>query len=140
MSSHTHTDPTGVEVVRAAGGVVVRTDGPSVEVLIVHRPRYDDWSFPKGKVDPGETDEAAALREVEEETGYRCALGAELEPVEYLDSRGRHKFVRYWIMTVIDGQFRPNSEVDVLAWLAPQAARDRLTYSHDQHLLDLATR
>lgn len=140
MSSHTHTDPTGVEVVRAAGGVVVRTDGPAIEVLIVHRPRYDDWSFPKGKVDPGETDEAAALREVEEETGYRCALGEELEPVEYLDSRGRHKFVRYWVMTVIDGQFRPNSEVDVLAWLTPQSARDRLTYSHDQHLLDLATR
>lgn len=126
--------------VRAAGGVVLRPVEGTLEVLVVHRPRYDDWSFPKGKVERDESDEDAARREVEEETGYRCELGAELPAVAYLDARGRHKTVRYWLMTVIDGQFRPNSEVDVLAWLHPESARDRLTYSHDQHLLDVATR
>ncbi len=120
------------ELVEAAGGLVV-DDG---RVLLVHRPRYDDWSLPKGKLDPGETFEAAALREVEEEAGLRCALGAELEPVRYTDQRGRPKIVRYWAMTVLErAPFAPNEEVDELAWLAPDEAVARLTYPHDRELV-----
>ena len=86
--------------VEAAGGVVLRGEpGAGVEVLVVHRPKYDDWSLPKGKLEPGETDEAAAVREVEEETGWRCALGEELPAVRYTDRNGRPKHVRYWHMT-----------------------------------------
>ena len=84
-------------VVRAAGGVVTRGEPP--EVLVVHRPRYDDWSFPKGKAEPGERDEDCALREVEEETGLRCELREELPSTSYTDARGRPKRVRYWLMT-----------------------------------------
>jgi 8-oxo-dGTP diphosphatase len=124
--------------VRAAGGIVrrVTADG-SVEVLVVHRPRYDDWTFPKGKAEPDEPDEVAARREVEEETGYRCRLGAEAGRSEYTDGRGRRKVVRYWIMDVDDGEFVPNDEVDGVEWLSPASARDRLTYERDRSLLDL---
>src|SRR5947208_721849 len=102
-------------MVRAAGGLVTRTRPGGVEVLIVHRPRYDDWSLPKGKAEPGETDEDTALREVEEETGYRCRLGAELPTVYYEDRRGRQKQVRFWHMTVISdgtgsGTLEPEGE------------------------------
>jgi 8-oxo-dGTP pyrophosphatase MutT (NUDIX family) len=130
---------TAPRVVRAAGGVVMRPDGDAVEVLLVHRPRYDDWSFPKGKCDAGEPEETAALREVEEETGYRCTLGAHLGTVEYVDARGRDKVVRYWTMSVVDGEFEANEEVDDVEWLPVPSARDRLTYHHDRRVLDLAT-
>jgi 8-oxo-dGTP diphosphatase len=129
-----------LEVVRAAGGVVLRPDGNSCEVLLVHRPRYDDWSFPKGKRARDESDADTALREVEEETGYRCVLGADLGSVEYVDGRGRNKVVRYWAMSVVGGEFAPNAEVDLVAWLPTTSARDRLTYPHDRRVLDLATR
>ena len=120
------------EEVRAAGGLVV-DDG---RVLLVHRPRYDDWSLPKGKLDPGESFETAALREVEEEAGLRCTLGAELEPVRYTDDRGRPKLVRYWAMTVAQRTpFEPNEEVDEVAWLPPAEAARRLTYPHDRELV-----
>jgi 8-oxo-dGTP diphosphatase len=121
-------------LVRAAGGLVVR-DG---RVLVVHRPRYDDWSLPKGKLDPGETFEAAALREVEEETGLRCELGDELPEARYVDHRGRPKVVRYWLMRAPDEDvaFAPNEEVDELAWLAPPDAVARLTYEHDRALVE----
>jgi 8-oxo-dGTP diphosphatase len=128
------------QVVRAAGGVVLRPDSDSYEVLLVHRPRYDDWSFPKGKLTRGESDDAAALREVEEETGYRCELGTDLGTVEYVDGRGRDKVVRYWAMTVVGGEFAPNAEVDLVAWLPTESARERLTYPHDRGVLDLAIR
>jgi 8-oxo-dGTP diphosphatase len=103
-------------------------------MLLVHRPRYDDWTFPKGKLDDGETDEVAARREVEEETGFRCELVSELASTFYVDAKGRPKRVRYWLMHVIDGSFSPNREVDEIAWLPATAAAERLTYDHDRAL------
>src|ERR1700678_2665458 len=92
------------DLVRAAGGAVWgRRDG-GLEVVLVHRPRYDDWSLPKGKVDPGETDEQAAVREVAEEASVAVRLGPELVSTRYLDRSGKHKMVRYWAMTVITGE------------------------------------
>jgi 8-oxo-dGTP pyrophosphatase MutT (NUDIX family) len=119
--------------VEAAGGVVLDGEG---RVALVHRPRYDDWSLPKGKLDPGESFEEAALREVEEETGMRCRLGAELEPVRYQDNKGRPKLVRYWRMEVEhDPGFVPNDEVDKLRWVPPREAAALLTYPHDAELV-----
>lgn len=106
-----------------------------VEVVLVHRPKYDDWTLPKGKLDPGETHERAAQREVEEETGFRAVLGHELASTAYRDSKGRSKLVRYWEMTVASGTFAPNDEVDELRWLPLKAARRRLTYDHDEAVL-----
>ena len=117
--------------VRAAGGIV-RRDG---EVLVVHRPKYDDWSFPKGKLDEGERWEDAALREVEEETGFRCSLGPELGSTAYTDSRGRPKVARYWLMRPESGEFESTDEVDEIAWLSPTDAAERLTYDRDRELL-----
>jgi 8-oxo-dGTP diphosphatase len=118
----------------AAGGVVVR-DGL---VAVVHRPRYDDWSLPKGKLDPGETFEQAALREVEEETGLRCRLDRELASVEY-EVKGRPKLVRYWRMAVEqDRGFEPNPEVDELRWLVPADAMELLTYDRDKEVVAAA--
>jgi 8-oxo-dGTP pyrophosphatase MutT (NUDIX family) len=122
--------------VRAAGGVVWRVVDGRLEVAVVHRPKYGDWTFPKGKLDPGETESDAAFREVHEETGMRCVLGRELPSVEYLDGKGRHKRVRYWEMTVSDGDFVVNDEVDRLDWLELEAAAARLTYDHDRDVLD----
>ena len=121
-------------VVRAAGGLVVR-DG---DVLLVHRPAYDDWTFPKGKAEPDESDEDCALREVAEETGLRCRLDRELVATEYVDSRGRPKRVRWWRMTQVDDDgFTPNAEVDELRWVSPRDAADLLTYERDLALLEL---
>jgi 8-oxo-dGTP diphosphatase len=117
--------------VKAAGGVVVRPDG---KVALVHRPKYDDWSLPKGKLDPGETWEEAALREVEEETGLRCRLVRELPSTEY-EASGRPKLVRYWEMEPLEGEFAPNHEVDELRWLPPEEATSLLSYEHDRELL-----
>ncbi len=120
-------------LVRAAGGLVVR-DGT---VLLVHRPRYDDWTFPKGKANDGETDEECAVREVHEETGLRCTLGEELPFTEYVDSRGRPKRVRWWRMqTVVDDGFAPNDEVDELRWVTHDEAATLLSYDRDGVLLD----
>ena len=116
--------------VKAAGGVV-RRDG---RIAVVHRPRYDDWSLPKGKLDPGETWEEAALREVREETGLECALGEELSSTRYHDRKGRSKLVRYWLMDPVGGEFAPNDEVDELRWLTPAEAAALLTYPRDKEL------
>ena len=122
--------------VRAAGGVVVR-DG---QIALVHRPKYDDWSLPKGKLDDDETWEDAALREVREETGMTCELREELSSVEYTDPKGRPKTVRYWRMAPVDGEFAVNSEVDELRWLEPDDAARCLTYDHDRELVLMAAR
>jgi 8-oxo-dGTP diphosphatase len=119
------------EQVEAAGGVVTR-DG---RVAVVHRPKYDDWTFPKGKLDEGEDFEQAALREVEEETGLRCRLGHELPSSEYTDSKDRPKLVRYWLMEPLGGDFAPNDEVDELRWVSPEGALSLLTYDRDRDVL-----
>ncbi|HEX3393218.1 MAG TPA: NUDIX hydrolase [Acidimicrobiales bacterium] len=124
------------EVVRAAGGVVWRRGPAGLEILLVHRPKYDDWSLPKGKLDTGETSEAAALREVEEETGLRCRLGAELPPVTYADRHGQAKVVRYWAMEPVSGTFVPNHEVDEVRWVAPTGAGALLSYARDRRVTE----
>ena len=121
--------------VKAAGGVIVRAGGEGRQVCLVHRPRYDDWSLPKGKLDSGESFEEAALREVEEETGLRCELGRELQSTRYLDGKGRPKIVRYWLMQPVGGEFEPNDEVDELCWVAVGEAVERLSYEHDRELV-----
>jgi 8-oxo-dGTP pyrophosphatase MutT (NUDIX family) len=123
-------------MIRAAGGVVVREAGEGIEVLVVHRPRYDDWTFPKGKAEPGESDEDCALREVEEETGLRCELDHELSETSYVDAHGRPKRVRYWLMRPVGGELRFVNEVDDAAWLAPEEASHRLSYARDLPVLD----
>lgn len=121
--------------VRAAGGVVVREGADGPELALVHRPRYDDWSLPKGKLEPDESFEDGALREVEEETGFACELGEELSPVRYRDRKGRKKVVRYWQMRPLAGEFAVNEEVDELRWLPPKQARRLLDYEHDRELV-----
>lgn len=129
--------PGPAPVVRAAGGVLWRrTPSGDIEVVVVHRPKYDDWSLPKGKCDPGEPHEDCALREVEEETGYRCRLGPELPGNAYADREGRRKEVRYWAMTVVSGAFRPNGEVDRAPWVRVDEARRVLSYPRDAAVLD----
>jgi 8-oxo-dGTP diphosphatase len=120
--------------IRAAGGVVMR-DGL---ILLVHRPRYDDWTLPKGKLDPGESWEEAALREVEEEASVRCLLGPELPSSEYRP-KGRPKRVRYWVMEPVeDLGFAPNDEVDEVRWVTPVEAEALLSYDRDRPVLRAA--
>ena len=128
-------DPGSQPEVRAAGGVIWRMTAGAVEVALVHRPKYRDWTFPKGKLEPGETDEQAAHREVFEETGFECVLGRELPSVHYRDAKDRVKQVRYWEMTIASGSFIANDEVDELVWLSITEARSLLTYGHDCELL-----
>jgi 8-oxo-dGTP diphosphatase len=120
-----------VTEVRAAGGLV-RRDG---RVLLVHRPRYDDWTFPKGKCEPGEGDLACALREVREETGLECEAGRELASTHYTDGRGRPKRVRWWLMEPVGGAFEATAEVDEIRWLDPAEAAGLLSYDRDVELL-----
>jgi 8-oxo-(d)GTP phosphatase len=131
-------DATVLPVVRAAGGVLWRrADDGSMEVAVVHRPRYDDWSLPKGKQDPGETDEVTALREVEEETGYVARIVMPLVPLDYVLPNGQPKVVMWFSMEVAGGTFEPNDEVDQLEWLALDAAARRLTRPTDGVLIEL---
>lgn len=136
-----------IETVRAGGGVVWRLVPGGVEVVLVHRPAYDDWTFPKGKANPGESDEQAAQREVLEETGLACRLGPELPSTTYVDLKDRPKTVRYWAMTVVLGaqswgarNITPppegQHEVDQVCWEALADARSKLTYARDVVVLD----
>jgi len=120
--------------VEAAGGVVLHEN----RVLLVHRPRYDDWTLPKGKLDRGESFEDAALREVLEETGLRCTLGRELPGTEYRDRKDRAKVVRYWLMAPDSepGAFEPNDEVDEVRWMEVEEAAVQLTYDRDRDVLE----
>ena len=126
-------------LVRAAGGLIIRSeDAGGLEVLVVHRAKYDDWSFPKGKLDKGESFEDAALREVAEETGLVCHLDGELASTRYLDSEGRPKIVRYWLMSPVEGDINDfvfNDEIDDLRWVPREEAGNLLTYEHDRELL-----
>ncbi len=122
--------------VYAAGCVVWRRIGDRLEVAVTHRDRYDDWSHPKGKRDPGEDDLSCAVREVEEETGLKGTIHSELPTARYEDHKGRPKVVRYWSMQVTGGTFVPNDEVDELRWVTIDEAKELLTYSHDLLLLD----
>lgn len=123
------------EIVRAAGGVAWRRRHGGVELLLVHRPKYDDWSFPKGKCEIDELDEHCAVREIEEETHLRVTLGAELVSTAYA-SKGRPKHVRYWLVEAQNPEeARPQNEVDELAWLTPDEAAARLTYARDRDVL-----
>ncbi|SEG88824.1 8-oxo-dGTP diphosphatase [Actinacidiphila yanglinensis] len=124
--------------VRAAGTVLWRraTYGAGIEIALIHRPRYDDWSLPKGKLKRGEEPAAAAVRETREETGVECVLGTPL-PASYYWTSGRPKEVRYWAAEAPAAlaPFSPNDEVDRLAWLGPVEARRRLTHDRDRELI-----
>ena len=120
--------------VRAAGAVVVRGSSP-LEVLVIHRPQYDDWTLPKGKVEDGETDEVCAVREVEEETGLRVRLGRELPSVRWRDRNGEAKVCRYWLADDVDGEPAAQNEVDGVEWLTLDEAMAHLTYPRDVEVL-----
>jgi len=116
--------------------VVWRPAGEHTEVLLVHRPKYDDWSLPKGKADPGESDEDCARREVEEETGWLCELGVHVADTSYDDRLGRPKVARYWAMRPLSGHFSPGREVDEVRWLPTGEARKLVSYERDAQVLD----
>ncbi len=133
--------------IQAAGGVVWRLgegeDGAKVEVAIIHRPRYDDWSIPKGKLAPGETALEGALREVHEETGFRVQPGRPLGEVRYLKKSGggtREKVVHYWAMRAIGGSFSPSPEVDEMRWLPLDEAHELVTRATDREVLERFSR
>jgi 8-oxo-dGTP diphosphatase len=129
--------------VLAAGAVLwlpgeLRKDGSGPRrprIALIHRPKYDDWSLPKGKLCAGEAPWEAALREVEEETGLVCRLVVPLPTQHYL-AQGRPKEVRYWGAVPLRGEFRPNREVDRMKWLKPEKARAKLTHDRDRTLID----
>ena len=127
-------------MIRAAGGVVVRDVNGVREVVVVHRPAYDDWTLPKGKARKGESDEDCALREVEEETGLRCERGRELAGSSYRDGADREKVVRYWLMRPADEALRPTGEVDEARWLPCNEAEQLLSYERDRVVLRSAAK
>jgi 8-oxo-dGTP pyrophosphatase MutT (NUDIX family) len=124
-------------LVKAAGTVPWRPSSHGPEVLVVHRPHYDDWSLPKGKLDPGEGWMAAALRETQEEAGMVGELGAELCGTGYMVAAGP-KLVRYWLLRVVEGRFEPHREVDQIRWLGLADARRGVSHRTDRVVLDSA--
>jgi 8-oxo-dGTP diphosphatase len=127
--------PAPTEVIQAAGGLVVRRQAGQLQIAVVHRPVHQDWSYPKGKLEEGETFEDAAQREVLEETGYACKLVRFIGHTEYVDRKGRPKVVAYWVMETEAGMFEPNDEVDELRWLDLTDAGALLSYERDRELL-----
>jgi 8-oxo-dGTP diphosphatase len=124
-------------IVRAAGAVVWRRGPNGVEILLIHRPRYGDWSFPKGKVKTGESDEEGALRELEEEVGIGGTLGPELARTSYRDGKGRKKTVRYWAVALPEGASPIAGDgVDDLRWLPLNEAADVLSWARDRTVLE----
>lgn len=126
--------------VLAAGGVVFRRASPleDPEFLLIRRPRYKDWTLPKGKIDRGEAPAEAALREVREETGYHCNPILEVGSIGYALSSGRRKAVRYWLMKAESGGFKPNNEVDKITWLDFDKAQQKLTFRKDHDVISWA--
>ena len=123
--------------VKAAGGVLWRRGPNGPETLLIHRPRYGDWSFPKGKLKRGESDEEAALREVEEEVGVRASLGPELAGTSYRDLKGRQKTVRYWAIELPEGaEPIAGDGVDEWRWAPLDEAAQELTWARDREVLD----
>jgi len=126
------------ELILAAGGIVLREDDAGVvEIALVHRPLREDWSYPKGKVEPSETLTACALREVQEETGLRCRVISFVGTTEYRDRKDRPKIVAYWAMTSEGGTFRSSEEVDELRWVELSEAAELMTYERDRALLEV---
>ena len=124
------------ELILAAGGMVIRQSGPDrIEIAIVHRPIREDWSYPKGKVEPKETLTECALREVLEETGLRCRIVSFVGTTEYRDRKDRRKIAAYWVMTPEEGRFRSSEEVDEMRWVELGEAARLLTYERDRELL-----
>jgi len=126
---------TPAEIVRAAGGLVVRRQSGQLQIAVVHRPVHQDWSYPKGKLEEGETFEDAAQREVLEETGLICRLLRFVGHTDYIDRKGRPKVVAYWVMAAEAGTFSPNEEVDELRWVDVEGAGLLLSYERDRELL-----
>lgn len=123
------------DVVQAAGGLLLRRQAGKLQIALIHRPIHQDWSYPKGKLEEGETFEAAAQREVFEETGCLCRLLRFIGHTEYIDRKGRPKVVAYWVMSAESGSFEPNEEVDELRWVDIASAGLLLTYERDRALL-----
>lgn len=121
----------------AAGAILWRGNPAAPEVALIHRPHYDDWSLPKGKVDPGESLPATVARELWEETGYHVKLGKLVGKVTY-PVQGRTKVVYYWLAQVLSGEFTANEEADELVWMPIAEARERVTYKLDEDVLDKA--
>ena len=124
------------ELILAAGGLVIRqSEHDRIEIAIVHRPIREDWSYPKGKVEAKETLTECALREVHEETGFRCRIVSFVGTTEYRDRKDRRKIVAYWVMTPESGSFRSGEEVDEMRWVELDQVAELLTYERDRELL-----
>ncbi len=124
-----------METIEAAGGVIVDLSKRKPRYLLIHRPQYDDWSLPKGKLNSDERHRDAALREVKEETGLVCEVLAKLSPVSYMTANGHRKQVKYWLMQAVAGSFVRNDEVDAVTWVKRSQAMSLLTHVHDQAVL-----
>lgn len=128
--------------VYAAGALLWRIEEDQLKVAVIHRGRYDDWSWPKGKVDPGETLPETAVREIREETGLKISLGIPLGIQRYRLANKNWKEVHYWAGEVTEkaltnSKFKPNEEVSAVHWFTPEEAKAKLSYSHDQEQLEL---
>ena len=126
------------DLIRAAGGIVIRVVATGrVELACIYREARGDWTFPKGKLDEGESFEQGALREVLEEIGIQCSVTRFVGTTNYTHRRGKPKIVAYYLMSAGEGEFFPNAEVDVLVWLPLEEVREHLTWDRDQELFDL---